>query len=151
MNQYFSLVFAVGFAAAVAGFISYDGGRSMALRSAIGVVILLVVISPVSELMSEASGGSLPELPSWDGELSDKYEETAREAVEEGIRELLAKEYSLDKESFAVRLEGFRFSSMKAEMITVTLYGKAAFCDPLAVEDLVEQCGIGECYAKIGI
>ena len=151
MNEYFSLVFSVGFVAALAGFVSYDGGKSTALRSAIGVILLLAIISPVSRLVTEMSGGSLPELSPPDGELSEEYAETAREALEEGLAELLAEEYSIDKESFSVKLEGFDFSTMKASKIIVTLYGRAAFCDPLAIESFVNGSGIGECYAKIGI
>ena len=151
MIEHFALVFAVAFAAAVASFVSYDGGKGLGARGAIAIILLLAVSRPIIAFATDICENREPTFSGFDAELDYEYEEVAMDAFKNGIIELLAEEYSLERENFSVKTEGFDFSTLTAEKIYVTLYGRAAFCDPLAVERLIENYGLGECYAQVGI
>ena len=152
MMSHFALVVAVAFSAAVAALISYDGGKSIDIRSAVSIVLLVAVASPIAAFVGELSDKGLPSFAIPDGEeMTPEYEEVALDAFCEGIGELLAERYSLDKSCFAVKAENFDFTKMRAEKIYVTLYGRAVLCDPDAIERLVNEYGLGECYAECGI
>ncbi len=151
MNEHFALVFAVAFAAAVASFVSYDGGKSTAARGAISIVLLLSVSQPIMAFAKELSELRAPSFSDFGTEMEGEYEEIAREAFSEGIVKLIAEEFSLSEKNISVKIEGFDFESMAAEKIFVTLYGAAALRDPDAVEKFVNNYELGECYAEIGI
>lgn len=151
MNGHFALVFAVAFAAAVASFVSYDGGKSTAARGAISIVLLLSVSQPIMAFAEELSELRAPTFSDFETEVDGEYEETAREAFSEGVARLIAEEFSLSEKNISVKAEGFDFKSMTAEKIFVTLYGAAALRDSAAIEKFVNNCGFGECYAEIGI
>ena len=151
MSQYFAAVFAVGFVAAAAVFVSYDGGRGLGARGAIAVVLLLAIAEPIAAFVSELPSISPPDFSEWQGAGDYEYETTAREAFCEGVRELLCDKYSFEKECFSVKAEGFDFSKMRAEKIIVTLYGRAVLVDPLSLEKFINEYELGVCYAKIGI
>ena len=150
MSAYIGLIISVGIAAAIGGALLYDGEREGASRGAISVILLLATIAPVVAFVSQLSlkAPTMPELPdATDGE----YTEVAREAFCDGIRTLLSENYSLSEDCFAVKCEGFDFTSMRAERLTVTLRGAAVRCDPLAVEKFINSYEIGDCHAEIGI
>lgn len=150
MNAYIGLIISVGIVAAIGGGLLYDGEREGASRGAISVILLLATIAPVAAFVSQLSlkAPTLPDLPAAeDGE----YTEVAREAFCDGIRTLLSENYSLSEDCFAVKCEGFDFTSMRAERLTVTLRGAAVRCDPLAVEKFINSYEIGDCHAEIGI
>ena len=150
MTEYFALVFAVSFTAALGGALLYGEGDN-ASRTAISIILLLAVLSPLPMLVSQSPELSLPDLSGGVTDKDAEYLNVARGAFEDGIAEMLSEKYSLSKESFAVKLDGFDFAEMKAERITVTLRMSAAMCDPLAVEKYINSFGIGECHAEIGI
>lgn len=150
MSAYIGLIISVGIVAALGGGLLYDGEREGASRGAISVILLLATIAPVAAFVSQLSlkAPTLPDLPAAeDGE----YTEVAREAFCDGIRTLLSENYSLSEDCFAVKCEGFDFTSMRAERLTVTLRGAAVRCDPLAVEKFINSYEIGDCHAEIGI
>ena len=150
MSAYIGLIISVGIVAAIGGGLLYDGEREGVSRGAISVILLLATIAPVAAFVSQISlkAPTLPDLPAAeDGE----YTEVAREAFCDGIRTLLSENYSLSEDCFAVKCEGFDFTSMRAERLTVTLRGAAVRCDPLAVEKFINSYEIGDCHAEIGI
>ncbi len=151
MSEQFALVFAVAFAAAVASFLSYDGGKSVVLRAGISIVLLVAVAQPVMAFAEELSELRAPTFSDFDAEQVGEYEEVAKDAFAEGVCRLIAEEYSLSEKNLSVKIEGFEIKSMTAKKIYVTLYGKAAFIDPRAVEKFINNYEIGECYAEIGI
>ena len=117
---------------------------------AISVILLLATVAPVAAFISQLSV-KLPDLPTLPDTEVGEYAEVAREAFCDGIAELLAEKYSLSVDAFAVKCDGFDFTSMRAESLTVTLRGAAVRCDPLAVEKFINSYGIGVCHAEIGI
>ena len=150
MSAYIGLIISVGIVAAIGGGLLYDGEREGASRGAISVILLLATVAPVAAFVSQLSlkAPTMPDLPAAeDGE----YTEVAREAFCDGIRTLLSENYSLSEDCFAVKCEGFDFTSMRAERLTVTLRGAAVRCDPLAVEKFINSYEIGDCHAEIGI
>ena len=150
MSTYIGLIVSVGIVAAVGGALLYDGEREGASRTAISLILLLAAVAPVAAFVSQLSftAPTLPDLPTIeDGE----YTDVAREAFCDGIRTLLSEKFSLSEDCFAVKCEGFDFTSMRAERLTVTLRGAALRCDPLAVEKFINSYEIGVCHAEIGI
>ena len=150
MSTYITLILSVGIVAAVGTALLYDGERAVVSRTAISVILLLATIAPVAAFISQITV-SLPDLPDLPDTTEGEYAEVAREAFCDGIRTLLSEKYSLSEECFAVKCEGFDFTSMCAERLTVTLRGAAVRCDPLAVEKFINSYEIGDCHAEIGI
>lgn len=150
MSAYIGLIISVGIVAAISGGLLYDGEREGASRGAISVILLLATIVPVAAFISQVTV-SLPDLPNLPDATDGEYTEVAREAFCDGIRTLLSENYSLSEDCFAVKCEGFDFTSMRAERLTVTLRGAAVRCDPLAVEKFINSYEIGDCHAEIGI
>ena len=150
MSTYVTLFLSVGITAALGGTLLYDGERATVSRTAISVILLLAIVTPVAAFISQLSV-KLPDLPPLPDTAEGEYAEVAREAFCDGIAELLAEKYSLPKDAFAVKCESFDFTSMTAESLTVTLRGAAVRCDPLAVEKFINSYGIGVCHAEIGI
>ena len=150
MSAYIGLIISVGIVAAIGGGLLYDGEREGASRGAISVILLLATIAPVAAFVSQLAlkAPTLPDLPVAE---DSEYIEVAREAFCDGIRTLLSENYSLSEDCFAVKCEGFDFTSMRAERLTVTLRGAAVRCDPLAVEKFINSYEIGDCHAEIGI
>ena len=151
MTEHFALVFAVAFAASVASLVSYDGGKGVAARGAISIVLLLAVSQPVIAFASELSELRAPTFSGFDTEEVGEYERVAEEAFAQGVAKLIAEEFSLSEKNISVKTEGFDVSNMSAEKIFVTLYGRAALCDPGAIEKFINNYGFGVCYAEIGI
>ena len=151
MTEYLSFVFAVSFLAALGGALIYGADGDGASRTALSVILLFAVLSPLPSLISEIPTISLPSIPDGTVEGDAEYIRVTESAFEEGIAEMLAERYSLLPESFAVKLYGFDFSGMRAERIIVTLRGTAVTCDPLAVERYINSLDIGECHAEVGI
>ena len=151
MSEYLSLVISVALAASVGGALIYNSERTLASRTAISVVLLFAVLSPIPSLLDALPTLSLPEIPSGDTVADGEYARVAEDAFADGIGELLAEKYSLPEECFAVKLTGFDVNLMRAEKITVTLRDGAVRCDPLAVARYLNSFGVGECYAEIGL
>ena len=150
MSTYITLILSVGIVAAVGGALLYDGEHAVVSRTAISVILLLATVAPVAAFISQVTV-SLPDLPDLPDTTEGEYVEVAREAFCGGVAELLSEKYSLSKDCFAVKCEGFDFTSMRAERLTVTLRGAAVRCDPLAVEKFINSYEIGDCHAEIGI
>lgn len=138
-------------AAALASLVSYKGKLDGASRGAIAIIILSAVSVPLANLADAEL--RLPEisveelLPSGEAE----YEKVGREALQNGLRRMIAEKFSISEQDISVTVIGFDFSSMRAEKICVLLRRGAAASDIRAIRDYVTDEGIGECEVEIEI
>lgn len=122
-------------------------------RSAIGVLCLFALASPLVAFIPSLV--DLPALlPGGDSSVSVSggYAEVSEEAFSRGISEYISDEFSLAPELVNARTEGFDFTEMRAERVTVSLSGEAALADArgirLTVLELFVKEG-GECEVVI--
>ena len=119
------------------------------VRSAMGVVLLLFMVSPLGALFSGAFNIKIPQ---YDFSQNGAYKEVTEEAYCMGIAAALSEEFSLPRECFSVYSEGFDFDKMYSDNIHVTLTGRAAFIDYRAVRSFVlGAVDTGGCEVEIEI
>lgn len=134
----------------LAAFVSYRGECDGAAKGALALIMLSAVALPLSSLSVDISFSdiSIDELlPSGEAE----YESVGKEALETGLRRLIAGRFSLSEEDITVTVDGYDFSAMRAERIRVLLSGRAAAADIVAIRNYVTEQGIGECEVDIEI
>lgn len=142
LNEY--IVFALMLSAAT-GVISALSHRALARETelAVGVICLLSLSLPIA-----ASVPSILDIPRPSStpvaEAVGGYLSVSEEAFCVGVREYVAEELSADEENVIVSLEGFNFSTMRAERITLTLSGAAAVGDVRALKQDVRSLFLGE-------
>ncbi len=135
MKEYLFGIIAVGVISAVSLSVSHESMRG-ATRTALGVIMLLAVASPVAAVVGNITSEDvrLPEI----GDISAEggYEAVSREAFLEGIALAVSEEFGIDSESVAVDCHGFDFDTMRAEWVYVNL-GREIGVDFRAVEEYV--------------
>ena len=150
MEEYLISIFAVSAVTAILGLITYKGGDGV-IKFAFAVLVLYTALAPISKAVDgfdKLQGGFIIPMP----ELGEgEYESVAREAFCNGVKEYICSELSLDTGDVAVSASGFDFEKMRAELIKVTLSGRAAFADRIKIEELVGAAGLGECEVQIEI
>ena len=151
MKELVIVIVGVSSIAAVASFISHPRHRSLT-GGAIALLIALFIAMPLSSYLSELfhSDAFLP--PDFDYDTgSPEYEEVAREAFLDGIRRLIADEFSVDKEYILVKCDGFNFEDFTYERLYVTLRGRAASADARGIRFFIEENFTGECRVEIEV
>ena len=148
MGEHLFSAVLLSFISAVLYHISHTALRE-SVRAAMGVVLLLFMLSPVASLLS----GILDiRLPSTDLSFDADYTVVAEEAYVKGIRSALASEFNTKEECFTVFCEGFDFENMYSEKIHVTVTGGAALVDFRLVRDFVENSvNTGGCVVVVEI
>lgn len=134
-----------------ASFISY-GASDKALRLALGVIMLSAILSVIC-------GISAADLSfSFDGEdmtdLSALGEEAVLEAFCGGVASAVANEFGLSRSDISVEAHSIGTDTLRAERITVTLYGRAALADSGAIRDyLIENglCDVAAVKISLGV
>ena len=148
MREYMLSVFMISAVVGVLSVIAYRG-KGDPSRVALGIILVYVVISPISDL---SGGFDLSSII--DGSVNVPSGETAgvaEEAFADGIVKAVASEFSLSEEDIRVVLYGFDFSKMSAERIRIVLSGKAAFADYKQIEKYINEQEMGECECEIEI
>jgi hypothetical protein len=143
-------VFFVCLIGGVCGMLAYGQGRGEKL--AVGIIILWVIISPVSEAFSQFNPNDWldsVEIPDYGD--NSQLGGVIEDAFADGIVSAVAEKFSLDRENIRVRLYGFDQSKLCAEKINIFLLGKAAFADYKAVEKYINEMNIGVCHVEIEI
>ena len=147
MKEYMLSVFLISALVGVLSLIAYRG-KSDPSRLALGIILVYVVVSPLSELPLEFDFNNLL------GEISvpsGEVEGVAEEAFAEGIARAVASKFSLSEENVRVTVYGFDFSSMTAERIRIYLSGRGALADYKQIEKYINEQKIGECECEIEI
>ncbi len=115
-----------------------------------GVLLICVILLPLVDIIKDIDVKiDLEEyLENVESEASDDALEAA---FEEGIREYISSEYTVDKEFITVMADGFDLECLRAERIYVTLSGKAALLDYKRMELRIESefTKGGECEVSV--
>ena len=135
------------------GYLFYPGASKKTESAALLILLLYFVSLPIASFIGEIrQGGAV--FPSYEGieELDGGvFYDTAEQAFCEGIINVLAERYSIDRENVTVAVEGFSLEKMNAEKIKILLSGKAALSNIRGIEEYVAESGLGECEVKIKI
>ena len=151
LAQYVVSVVAVSSLVALGGYICYGQKSASAAKTAMSIILLYTVCSPIGALLGgleDAFDGddfSIDDYVSLDG----AYAETAAQAYAEGVKAYVASEYRLDKNEISVYIFDFDFESMRPKKIRIILSGSASTADFRAIENSVFNAGLGECEVEI--
>lgn len=148
MTGYITGVFAISALLGLCSLLSYGKDDERVRKFAFSILLLYVTVLPLSGIsLGDIDFGNLKNPGTNVGE----YENVAREAFISGIREHIAREYSLDEDNIRVLVEDFDFSVMRAGRIRIILSGSAVFADYKGIEKYVNNLDMGECRVEIEI
>ena len=147
MREYGLVIFALATLICTLGFFAYKGGRDVAVRMALSVIVVHAALMPVFRLVSEDV--TVPELDFDVDDYEAEYINVARDAFCLGIERAVCSEYSI--EGVRVSAFGFDFATMRAERVLVILSGSAALADYKSIERYVNSMDVGRCEVKIEI
>lgn len=146
MNEYAVSVFVFSAVLGVLSFLIYREGTDKTSRFAFLILLLYTVSTPLAGLIGEIEGALDFSLEDFSGEeMGDDYLRVTEQAFTEGVKKLIAEEFSLKEGSFDVHISGFEFEKMRAEKIKVILTPSCAFTDASRLEKFVDAYGIGKC------
>ncbi len=139
---------AVVFVSAFSSLASYDQRVRKETRSALGIVLFASVISFLLSL-----GGSIDVFT--EEQITVNYDTDASvegallSGFNGGVADAVAQRFSLRTEDISVSSIGFSKENMRAEKITITLFGRAALADGASVEKYAESLDLGDVEVKI--
>ena len=156
MTEYITSVIAACAVVALGGFISYsgDGGTSRALRSALSLLLLYTVASPVVSVVSNLGDVTLDSIVEYEPsvDMSDpEYYRVAEDAFCEGIRKMVCEQYEVNADDVDVRAVDFDFKTMSARKIKIILSGNAVYTDSRGISAAVSDAGLGECEVELDL
>ena len=148
-NQYIILAVSLSLFISVVSVMSHPSFKAEC-NMALGILSLAALAAPILSLVT--SLGNFPELdflPEYD--ISGGAVEITKEAFDEGIERAIADKYRISCGDVSVISEGFSFSSMRAERITVVLSGSAVTSDSRDLAEFVKEnfCPDGRCEVKL--
>lgn len=151
MTEYMRGVFALSCVISVCSLLVYKEKKDFSVRFAFATVIVYAALMPVISFFTSSHGA-----PSFDYEFdldgySEDYIEVAEDAFCEGIKRFVSDEYGLESDEVFVFVEGFDFSSMRAEKIRIILSGASVFSDLKAIEKDINELDVGRCSVEIEI
>lgn len=155
MGEYLISVMITSMLLGLFSYLSYPGASERAAKFAASVLFLYVVLMPTLSLVKKISDGKIDVGDITDGihiengEYGKEYEEVAKEAFTDGIRQLIFTKYGIKEENAEVFVFGFDFERMKAEKIKILLSGKGALADWRGIEDYITELGLGVCEVEI--
>lgn len=154
MTEYITSVIAACAIVALGGFISYsdEGGTSRAMRSALSLLLLYTVASPVVSVVSNLGDVTLDSIVEYEPpvDTSDpEYYRVAEQAFCEGIQKMVCEQYAISAEDIEVCAFDFDFKSMSARKIKIILSGDAVYADSRGISATVSDAGLGECEVEL--
>ncbi len=150
MLEYISSVVAVSVTLGAISFLNYSSASEKAVKLVCVAVLISAVVLPLSTVIGSLDS-DLSDFPWQTPEIDadGKYEETAKEAFQDGICKLLCSKYTLSEKDVTVRVYDLDFKNMKAGNIKVLLSGSAALADHRLIEEYLTEQGLGECEVDI--
>ena len=148
MGEFLVSLFLVSLSVGILGYLSYPMKSEKTVKFAFAAILLYAIVSPLPSLVSALSdfdfsvGEYIPDIS---GNFDKTYEEVAREAYSEGVKNYVSDKYSLSSECVSVKISGFDFEKMKAEKVVITLRGSAAAADWRSIEAHIYEAGLGKC------
>ena len=146
MTEYATLLSGVCLLSAVARLLSSGGALKKVTDAAISVVLLLSVLRGAI-LLAESMDPSSVTLP--DIEYEDIFVSGTEESLETAIGSAVSREFGIGSDEIVVVCDGVDIKTLRAKLITVTLFGEAALSDYRRVRDFVNSLDHGECEVRI--
>lgn len=120
-------------------------------RAAVSLILLYTVAIyavGISDLVADIDTDSLIGKTD-DTEIGDsEYAKVAEESFVLGVKREVSRKFDIEEEKMSVSVYGFEFEKMRAQKINIILFD-ATSADYRAVEEYVEDCGLGECKAVV--
>lgn len=139
MNSFLWELASVSLVVGVASFVSYGGKGEGAMRSLLSLILVLTLISPCVNLISEIFSDSFSSLE-WEADVDTDgtvFSQVAEEAYCEGLRKYVSETFEVEYSETEISVEGFDVNLMKAERIVVVLSGKSVLCDHRLIAERV--------------
>lgn len=136
MKEYLVVLLSAAAVLSIALAVSHNALRG-AVRAALGLVLLLSLISPLTGFFSELISPSVPDAPTQDA--GSDFEKITTEAFEEGIAGALIERWGEAVRGCSVICRGFSVSDMLAESISVALPRSALNVDYREIRDFVAK------------
>ncbi len=136
MKEYLTVLLSAAAALSIALAVSHNALRG-AVRAALGLVLLLSLVAPLTGIFSELISPSVPDVPTLDG--SSDFENITTVAFEEGIAGALVERWGEAVRGCSVICRGFSVSDMLAESISVALPRSAVNIDYREIRDFVSE------------
>ncbi len=137
MKEYLVALIAISLACSIALALSHTALRRT-LRGALGVLLLVSLLSPLVTLARDVTGLSLPELDLALGEGEDAFIKITETAFEEGIAAAVGERWR-GVSGVRVYSRGFDTSDMLADRITVYLSDDSVWIDYREVREYVAE------------
>ncbi len=155
MGEYLGSVVVMSAILGLISYVSYPSGSEKTVKFAASVLLLYTALTPVLGFATKITSGDTDGF--FDGidieniETDDEYLKVAEAAFKEGVFELLASEFSVDKENAEVFVIDFDFRNMRAKKIKILLFGNGAVADFRRIEEYITESGLGECEVNVRI
>lgn len=148
MSEIWLYIFTVGATFSFLCFIMKSGGDGKTVRSALGIILIAALISPLAGILK---GGLSLDFdydtpPAADDE---GYAEYMAEAMREGIELALMDKFSLKEDEVSVKIIGFDAQRMRCEKCVVKLSYGGGFADFRGIERYCAECGADKCEVII--
>lgn len=146
MKEYVLSIISIGIALDALGLICHEKYKKIT-SSAMGILLILVVILPLPEILQDLGESFKFEAP----DIDTSSQEFSKMAFEEGISTFVAERFSLKPDDVEVEAISFSSGEMRAERIIITLTGYAAMADNKKIRQTVEKLDLGAVEVKIEI
>lgn len=146
MKEYVLSIISIGTALDALGLICHERYKKIT-SSAMGILLILVVILPLPEILQDL--GETLKFEVSDIDMSSQ--EFSKVAFEEGISLFVAERFSLKQADVEVEAISFSSSEMRAERIIITLTGSATIADNKKIRQTLEELDLGAVEVKIEI
>ena len=146
MTEYAALLSGVCLLSATARLLLSDGALKKITDAAISLVLLVAVVRGALLISSSLDPGDFtrPRV-----EYEDSFVSSAEQSLGSAIRMAISEEFGIREAEVFVHCEGLDIETLKAELLTVTLCGEAAFSDHRRVREFVNSLDHGECEVRI--
>ena len=138
MNECLAALISALAATALARLISFSGDNERWVRFALGVVLSAAVATLIIDTVEGITlfdGAVLPEYEHYGG----TYASSLEDAFCEGVANAVCEDFSLARADLTVSVVGFDIEKVRAEKITVKLFGRAVGCDTRKLRAYLEE------------
>ena len=143
---YFTVIISIS---ALSAALLYDPENRSGFKFALGIILMAALFDPavtaikgLSSLEFDYTGTAFE---------SEALSSTLEEGFLDGVRRMIADEFSIKEKNIELKARGFDPENMRAEEISVTLVGIAMTEDVLAIEKFVSELGLGKCTLEVRV
>ena len=148
IEGYFLIILSTSLVSVLAGGICH-GKMKRATETVLGISVLIAILSPLPTVVRQISEDASDMLGSSAAGEDLLYEDTAREALCQGIARAVAEKFNCSEEAVSVAVSGFSFPEMTFEWAHIKLSEEGRLLSPPAVREFIENSFSGRCTVEI--